>query len=99
MKANEVGDALRGDNANTLVVARSTASLAGDAASAQSSTYYKASLVDKDKGEDVLSLNDLDDLDILAVCKASKAASATNTPFNSYEASKANEVEVEDEQP
>jgi len=73
--------------------------LAGDAVSAQSSTYYKASLVNKDKGEDALSLDDPNDLDILAAREASKAASATNTPFNSYEASEADEVEVEDEQP
>jgi len=73
--------------------------LAGDAASAQSSTYYKASLVDKDEGEDALSLNDPDDSDILAAREASKAAGATNAPFNSYKASKADEVEVEDEQP
>jgi len=73
--------------------------LVGDAVSAQSSTYYKASLVDKDKGEDALSLNNLDDSDILAARKASKAVGATNAPFNSYEASEADEVEVEDEQP
>jgi len=72
--------------------------LAGDAVSAQSSAYYKASLVDKDKGEDALSLDDPDDLDILAAREASEAAGATNALFNSYEASKADEVEVEDEQ-
>jgi len=73
--------------------------LAGDAASTQFNAYYKASLVNKDKGEDALSLNDLDDLDILAACEASKAAGATNALFNSYKASEADEVEVEDEQP
>jgi len=73
--------------------------LVGDAASTQSNAYYKASLINKDEGEDALSLDDLDDLDILVACKASKAASATNAPFNSYEASEADEVEVEDEQP
>jgi len=73
--------------------------LVGDAVSTQFSMYYKASLVNKDEGEDVLSLNDLDDLDILVARKTSKAASATNTLFNLYEASKADEVEVEDKQP
>jgi len=73
--------------------------LAGDAASAQFSAYYKASLVNKDEGEDALSLDDLDDSDILAAREASEAAGATNAPFNSYEASEADEVEVEDEQP